>query len=88
MAKFVNLHYIKAAILAGTGINLSLREVAKYLVSENLITDAKAKQALNFSFNIYHPTSQSEKKLDEPMPIDVTMSTWNDVDENEIIYND
>jgi hypothetical protein len=88
MVKFVNLHYIRAAILAGTGIKLSLRKTAQYLVSEGLITDAKAKQALNFSFNIYHPVSQSDKPLDNPIPIDVSMSTWTDVDENEIIYNE
>lgn len=85
MVKFVNLHYIKAAIKERTGLTLTLREVAQYLVSEGLITDAKAKQALNFSYNIYHPVSQSDKPLDNPLPIDVMVERWSDVNEDEVV---
>jgi|TARA_X000000950_G_scaffold102105_1_gene128920 hypothetical protein len=38
----INLHYIRAAIKANTGIDLEFDQVKKYLVEEKLITQAQA----------------------------------------------
>ena len=38
----INLHYIRAAIEAATGIHLTLPEVRTYLVEEGLITQRQA----------------------------------------------
>lgn len=38
----INLHYIRAAIEAATGIHLTLPEVRTYLVEEGLITQKQA----------------------------------------------
>jgi hypothetical protein len=38
----INLHYIRAAIEANTGIRLSLAEVRTYLLEEGLITPKQA----------------------------------------------
>ena len=38
----INLHYIRAAIKANTGRDLSFSEIKKYLVEEGLITKAQA----------------------------------------------
>ena len=38
----INLHYIRAAIEANTGIHLSLAEVRTYLLEEGLITPRQA----------------------------------------------
>jgi len=43
--KHVNLHYIRAAIEANTGVTgLSLEQVRDYLVEEGLLTPAQAKK--------------------------------------------
>ena len=39
----INLIYIRAAIRANTGIDLSLPKVLQYLAEEGLVTPAKAK---------------------------------------------
>ena len=39
----INLVYIRAAILANTGVNLTLEEVRRYLVEEKLITPSQAR---------------------------------------------
>lgn len=41
-----NIHFIRAAILANTGINLTLEQTRDYLVSERLISAAKAKNII------------------------------------------
>jgi hypothetical protein len=38
----INLHYIRAAIEANTGVRLSLQDVRRYLVEEKLITKEQA----------------------------------------------
>lgn len=40
----VNLHYIRAAIEANTGVRLTLKQVRKYLVEEGLLTPAQARK--------------------------------------------
>lgn len=40
----INLHYIRAAIEANTGIRLDLKEVRRYLLEEGLITSAQARR--------------------------------------------
>ena len=40
----INLHYIRAAIEANTGIRLSLPEVRRYLLEEGLITKKQAEE--------------------------------------------
>lgn len=40
----INLHYIRAAIEANTGIRLDLKTVRRYLVEEGLVTRAQAKR--------------------------------------------
>lgn len=40
----VNLHYIRAAVQARTGIRLSLKDVRRYLVEEKLLTPAQARK--------------------------------------------
>ena len=37
----INLHYIRAAILANTGVDLGFDEIKKLLVEENLITQSQ-----------------------------------------------
>ena len=38
----INLHYIRAAILANTGVDLEFNEIKKLLVEEKLITQSQA----------------------------------------------
>lgn len=38
-----NIHFIRAAILDVTGVNLTLEQTRDYLVTEGLITPAKAR---------------------------------------------
>lgn len=40
----INLHYIRAAIEANTGVRLPLKDVRRYLVEEKLITPAQARR--------------------------------------------
>ena len=40
----INLHYIRAAIEANTGIRLSLEKTRQYLVEEKLISPQEAKK--------------------------------------------
>lgn len=40
----VNLHYIRAAVEARTGIRLTLKKVRQYLISERLLTPAQARK--------------------------------------------
>lgn len=40
----INLHYIRAAIEANTGVRLSLEDTRRYLVEEGLITRSQAKR--------------------------------------------
>ena len=40
----VNLHYIRAAIEARTGIRLDLKRVRRYLVEEKLLTPVQARK--------------------------------------------
>lgn len=40
----INLHYIRAAIEANTGVRLDLKTVRRYLVEEGLITSAQARR--------------------------------------------
>jgi hypothetical protein len=40
----INLHYIRAAIEANTGVKLTLAEVRRYLVEEKLITPEQARR--------------------------------------------
>jgi hypothetical protein len=40
----VNLHYIRAAIEANTGIRLDLKKVRQYLVEEKLLTPVQARK--------------------------------------------
>lgn len=51
--KNINLHYIRAAIEANTGIRLSLQDVRRYLVEEGLITSAQARRNAQI-FTGYH----------------------------------
>ena len=51
----INLHYIRAAIKANTGKDLSFSEIKKYLVEEGLITKAQAnKVKILKNYNEYH----------------------------------
>lgn len=40
----INLHYIRAAIEANTGVRLDLKTVRQYLVEEKMITPAQARK--------------------------------------------
>lgn len=40
----INLHYIRAAIEAATGVRLTLPEVRTYLLEEGLITQKQAEE--------------------------------------------
>jgi hypothetical protein len=42
----MNIIYIRAAIEEATGIKLKLEEVKEYLLSEGLVTEAKAKHLI------------------------------------------
>ncbi len=51
----INLHYIRAAIKANTGKDLSFPEIKKYLVEEGLITKAQANRIkILKNYNEYH----------------------------------
>jgi hypothetical protein len=51
----INLHYIRAAIKANTGRDLSFSEIKKYLVEEGLITKAQAnKVKILKNYNEFH----------------------------------
>jgi hypothetical protein len=52
----VNLHYIRAAIEARTGVCLTLKEVRRYLVEEKLLTPAQARKFAQIftSYADYH----------------------------------
>jgi hypothetical protein len=49
----VNLHYIRAAVEANTGLRLSLPDVRKYLIEEKLLTPAQARRCAQI-FTGYH----------------------------------
>lgn len=49
----VNLHYIRAAIEARTGIRLTLEKTRQYLVEEGLLTPAQARKHAKI-FSGYH----------------------------------
>jgi hypothetical protein len=40
----INLHYIRAAIEANTGVRLSLKDTRRYLLEEKLITPSQARR--------------------------------------------
>jgi hypothetical protein len=50
----VNIHYIRAAILARTGIELSLDEVKRYLTEEGLLSKSKAKNVIFPGYSHLH----------------------------------
>jgi hypothetical protein len=69
----VNLHYIRAAIQARTGIRLSLKDVRRYLVEEKLLTPAQARKYAKI-FTGYHDfyedcTTGSVPPKDDPQEL-------------------
>tara|TARA_E500000178_G_C16966537_1_gene728727 strand:+ start:1213 stop:1473 length:261 start_codon:yes stop_codon:yes gene_type:complete len=61
--KAINLHYIRAAIEANTGVRLSLAKTRQYLLEEKLITPMQAKkhaQIFRGYADYYHTDSFSK----------------------------
>lgn len=50
----MNLHYIKAAIEAATGIKLTIDEVKAYLISEGLCTASRADKITFRGYGAYY----------------------------------
>ena len=62
----INLHYIRAAIEANTGIRLSLEKTRQYLVEEKLISpeDAKKHAHIFSGYSDFYGTDSSVKRQD------------------------
>mgnify|MGYP000861035605 CR=1 FL=1 len=57
-----NITYIKEAIKAKTGIELTLQETLNYLLEEKLITQKQAKNAIFRGYNEFYPYFYSQDK--------------------------
>lgn len=56
----MNIYYIKAAIKENTGKDLSIREVADYLVSENMIKKEHVEVLIFKGYNDLYDTETAE----------------------------
>lgn len=63
----INLHYVRAAILANTGIELPLAEVKRLLVEERLITPKQAERNTSDfkGYGKYFDTEHNVKPFEE-----------------------
>lgn len=57
-----NIHYIKAAIEASLGIKISLKDTARILVEEKMLTPKQAKASLFRGYNEFYPYFYSQDK--------------------------
>lgn len=58
----MNIHFIRAAILDATGINLTLEQVREYLVSEGMISVSKAKSVIFRGYGDFYEPSDDPKE--------------------------
>jgi hypothetical protein len=91
------LVYVRAAILAHTGIRLRLKEVANYLVTENMISRQEAKRALFYGYESYssysnnntaEPRQYLTKPIDNPMPVDQELNKWEPIEKEEFVEDE
>jgi hypothetical protein len=66
----VNIHYIRAAILAHTGIKLTLEEVRQYLLEEGLLNKAKAKNVIFPGYSNLHDGVPAPMSGERITPVD------------------
>lgn len=57
-----NIHYIKAAIEASLGIKISLKDTARILVEEKMLTEKQARASLFRGYNEFYPYFYSQDK--------------------------
>jgi len=65
----MNLDYIRAAIKENTGVDLTRKQTAQYLIEENLAKPKQLKRALHFSYLGYYDgvvLEQEEEATKEP----------------------
>ena len=61
----INLHYIRAAILANTGQRLSLQRVRQLLIEEKLVTPAQVSGAIFTGYGDYFGADSAEAQIDD-----------------------
>lgn len=76
----MNINYIRAAIQANTGIKLTLRQTAAYLLEEKLVTKAQFNRLLFPGYEILFPSSSDNAKRPDPihemvLPVDLVLNT-------------
>jgi|21_taG_2_1085346.scaffolds.fasta_scaffold02258_5 hypothetical protein len=61
----INLHYIRAAILANTGRRISLERVKELLIEEKLVTPAQVSGAIFTGYGDYFGTDTAETQIED-----------------------
>lgn len=69
--RYANLHYIRAAIYQATGIELTIKKTAQYLVEEGLLTEKQARSLVFDNYDsLYVTTINHIPKSENPKPVD------------------
>lgn len=93
-----NIHFIRAAILSNTGINLTLDETMRYLIEEGLLSEAKSKGIIFRGYSAFYDYFYKQDdnliaaKKERAVPLDVVeiMNATDETVDNdkEGLFND